>query len=91
MAPSCLELALGVARAFLYPRLGYVPKVPSLVPRSVMLQAFCPSPFWDPDQEKLNCMCPVRGHWTRMSTELPFGGSLISYLSTMVLLRKVFL
>ncbi len=60
VAPSCLEFAPGMARAFLYPRPGYVPKVPSVVPRPVILQAFCPPPFRDSDQEKLNCVWPVR-------------------------------
>ncbi len=56
MAPSCLEFALGMARAFLYPRPGYVPKVPSVIPRPVIFQAFCPPPFRDADQEKLKCV-----------------------------------
>ncbi|KAL0150783.1 hypothetical protein M9458_053901 [Cirrhinus mrigala] len=60
VAPSHLEFAPGMAKAFLYPRPGYVPKVPSSAPRPVVLQAFCPPPFRDPDQQKLNCMCPVR-------------------------------
>ncbi len=60
VAPSFLDFAPGLAKAFLYPRAGYVPKVPSSVPRPVVLQAFCPPPFREPDQEKLNCMCPVR-------------------------------
>ncbi|KAL0176584.1 hypothetical protein M9458_028914, partial [Cirrhinus mrigala] len=60
VAPSHLEFAPGMAKAFLYPRPGYVPKVPSAAPRPVVLQAFCPSPFRDPDQQNLNCMCPVR-------------------------------
>ncbi|KAI2642984.1 enzymatic polyprotein [Labeo rohita] len=60
VAPSHLEFAPGMAKAFLYPRLGYVPKVPSSAPRPVVLQAFCPPPFREPDQQKLNCMCPVR-------------------------------
>ncbi|KAI2658661.1 SET domain-containing protein 4 [Labeo rohita] len=34
--------------------------VPSSTPRPVVLQAFCPPPFRDADQQKLNCMCPVR-------------------------------
>ncbi len=55
VAPSCLEFAPGTSRVFLYPRPGYVPKVPSVVPRPVILQTFCPPPFWDADQEKLNC------------------------------------
>ncbi|KAL0148327.1 hypothetical protein M9458_056389 [Cirrhinus mrigala] len=60
VAPSFLEFAPGLSKAFLYPRSGYVPKVPSSTPRPVVLQAFCPPPFRDPDQQKLNCMCPVR-------------------------------
>ncbi|KAL0165643.1 hypothetical protein M9458_037487, partial [Cirrhinus mrigala] len=60
VAPSFLDFAPGLSKAFLYPRSGYVPKVPSSTPRPVVLQAFCPPPFQDPDQQKLNCMCPVR-------------------------------
>ncbi|KAL0165934.1 hypothetical protein M9458_037778, partial [Cirrhinus mrigala] len=60
VAPSFLDFAPGLSKAFLYPRSGYVPKVPSSTPRPVVLQAFCPPPFRDPDQQKLNCMCPVR-------------------------------
>ncbi len=60
VAPSFLDFVPGLAKAFLYPRAGYVPKVPSSVPRPVVLQAFCPPHFREPDQEKLNCMCPVR-------------------------------
>ncbi|KAI2665149.1 hypothetical protein H4Q32_021359 [Labeo rohita] len=60
VAPSHLDFAPGMAKAFLYPRPGYVPKVPSSAPRPVILQAFCPPPFQDMDQQKLNCMCPVR-------------------------------
>ncbi len=59
VAPSFLDFAPGLAKAFLYPRAGYVPKVPSSVPRPVVLQAFCPPPFREPDQKRLNCMCPV--------------------------------
>ncbi|KAI2653671.1 Transposon Ty3-G Gag-Pol polyprotein [Labeo rohita] len=60
VAPSHLELSPGMIKAFLYPRLGYVPKVPNNTPQPVVLQAFCPPPFREPDQQKLNCMCPVR-------------------------------
>ncbi len=62
LAPSFIDFAPGLAKAFLYPRVGYVPKVPSSVPWSVVLQAFCPPPFREPDQERLNCMCPVRAY-----------------------------
>ncbi|KAL0159594.1 hypothetical protein M9458_043319, partial [Cirrhinus mrigala] len=60
VAPSFLDFAPGLSKAFLHPRTGYVPKVPSSAPRPVVLQAFCPPPFREPDQQKLNCMCPVR-------------------------------
>ncbi|KAI2646337.1 hypothetical protein H4Q32_026326 [Labeo rohita] len=60
VAPSHLDFAPGMAKVFLYPRPGYVPKVPSLPPRPVVLQAFCSPPFRDSDQQKLNCMCPAR-------------------------------
>ncbi|KAI2655962.1 hypothetical protein H4Q32_012758 [Labeo rohita] len=60
VAPSHLDFASGMAKAFLYPRSGYVPKVPSVAPRPVVLQAFCPPPFRELDQQKLNCMCPVQ-------------------------------
>ncbi|KAL0150687.1 hypothetical protein M9458_053991 [Cirrhinus mrigala] len=60
VAPSHLDFAPGMAKAFLYPRAGYVPKVPTTTPQPVMLQAFCPPPFREPDQQKRNCMCPVR-------------------------------
>ncbi len=60
VAPSYLDFAPGLAKAFLYPRAGYTPKVPTTAPRPVVLQAFHPPPFRDSDQAKLNCMCPVR-------------------------------
>ncbi|KAL0173812.1 hypothetical protein M9458_029780, partial [Cirrhinus mrigala] len=60
VAPSFLDFAPGLSKAFLYPCADYIPKVPSSAPRPVVLQAFCPPPFRDPDQQKLNCMCPVR-------------------------------
>ncbi len=60
LSVASIDFTPGLAKAFLYPRVGYVPKVPSSVPRPVVLQAFCPPPFREPNQEKLNCMCPVR-------------------------------
>ncbi len=60
VAPSCLEFAPGMVKAFLHPRPGYVPKVPANVVRSIMLQAFCPPPFQNADQERHNLICPVR-------------------------------
>ena len=60
VAPSCLEFSPGMVKAFLHPRPGYVPKVPTNVARPIVLQAFCPPPFTSSDQEKLNLLCPVR-------------------------------
>ncbi|XP_073780302.1 uncharacterized protein [Danio rerio] len=60
VAPSFLEFAPGMSKAFLYPRPGYVPKVPTHVARPAVLQAFNPPPFQSSDQEKLNLLCPVR-------------------------------
>ncbi len=60
VAPTHLDFAPGMAKAFLYPRAVYVPKVPSFMPWPVILQAFNPPPFGEPHQQKLNCMCPVR-------------------------------
>ncbi len=52
VAPSYLDFAPGLAKAFLYPRAGYTPKVPTTAPRPVVLQAFHPPPFRDSDQAK---------------------------------------
>ncbi len=60
VAPSCLEFAPGMVKAFLHPKPGYIPKVPANVARSIMLQAFCPPPFQDADQERHNLLCPVQ-------------------------------
>ncbi|CAM4662369.1 unnamed protein product [Leuciscus chuanchicus] len=60
VAPSCLEFAPGMVKAFLHPRPGYIPKVPTNVVRPVVLQAFCPPPFQNADQEANNLLCPVR-------------------------------
>jgi hypothetical protein len=60
VAPSCLEFAPGMVKAFLYPRPGYIPKVPVNVGGPIVLQAFYPPPFNTPDQERLNLLCPVR-------------------------------
>ncbi|CAM4558277.1 unnamed protein product [Leuciscus chuanchicus] len=60
VAPSCLEFAPGMVKAFLHPRPGYIPKVPTNVARPIVLQAFCPPPFQNADQEANNLLCPVR-------------------------------
>ncbi len=55
LAVSDLVFAPGMARAFLYPRPRYVPKVPTFSPGPIVLQAFCHPPF----QERLN-LCHLR-------------------------------
>ena len=45
VSPTCLEFAPGMVKAFLYPKQGYVPKVPTNIPRPIVLQAFSPPPF----------------------------------------------
>ncbi|KAI2646978.1 hypothetical protein H4Q32_031273 [Labeo rohita] len=72
VAPSHLDFAPGMAKVFLYPRPGYVPKVPSVPPRPVVLQAFCPPPFRDSDQQSLT-VCVQFEHWTHTFTDLPCG------------------
>ncbi len=59
VAPSCLEFAPGMVKAFLHSRPGYVPKDPANVARLIILQAFCPPPFQNADQERHNLLCPV--------------------------------
>lgn len=59
MAPLCLEFAPRMVKAFLQPRPGYVPKVHTVVPWPIVLHAYCPPPFWVPDLEKLNLVCPI--------------------------------
>ena len=88
VAPSYLDFAPGLAKAFLYPRAGYVPKVPSSAPRPVMLQAFCPPPFPTIGSSIVRVQCE---HWTRTSTELPCGERRTSCLFALVPLRGVFL
>ncbi len=60
VAPTHLDVAPGMAKVFLYPRVGYTPKVPHVTPQHVILQAFSPPPFGEPDKQKLNCVCLVR-------------------------------
>ncbi len=60
VAPTHLDFAPGMAKILLYPRAGYVPKVPSVTPQPVILQAFSPPPFREPDWQKLICMCLVQ-------------------------------
>jgi len=49
-----------MVKAFLHPKSGYTPKLPTNVAQPIVFQAFCPPPFWTSDQEKINLLCPVR-------------------------------
>ncbi len=57
---------------FLYPRPGYVPQVPTSTPAPIVLQAFCPPPFQEAGQEKLNLLCPVRALDTYVHRAAPW-------------------
>lgn len=57
--PSCLNFAPGRVKAFLHSWPGYVPKVASNTPDPVVLQAFCPPPIQDANQERVNLLCPM--------------------------------
>ncbi len=83
VAPSFKDFAPGLAKHFLYPRVGYVPKVPSSVSRPVILQAFCPPPF----RESL-IVCVQCEHWMHTSTELPCGERRTNCWYATVLLKK---
>lgn len=57
ITPSCLEFALGMVKAFLHPRPGYVPKVLTNTVSPVVLQASSSVPGIGPGK---NLLCPVR-------------------------------
>ncbi len=57
VAPTHLDFASGLAKAFLYPHVRYVPKVTHVTPQPVILQAFSPSPYREPDQHTGTCNC----------------------------------
>ncbi len=84
MAPSFLDFAPGLAKGFLYPRLGYVAKLPS----SVYYRSSVLLPSGTQTSRSL-IVCVQCEHWTHTSTELPCGGSLTSYVYAMVLPRGV--
>jgi len=60
VSPSCLDFALRMVKVLLHPRPGCIPKVSTNVARSIVLQALCPPPFKDANQERNNLLCPVR-------------------------------
>ncbi len=90
VAPSYLDFAPSLAKAFLYPHAGYVPKVPSSTPWPIVLQAFCPPPSGSPTIRGL-IVCVQCEHWTRTSTELPCGEGWTNCWYAMIPLRGVFL
>ncbi|KAL0148139.1 hypothetical protein M9458_056541 [Cirrhinus mrigala] len=65
-APSHLEFAPGMTKAFLYPRPGYVPKVPTHTPRPVVFQASVLLPFGSPtSRSKTVCAQYVAALWRK--------------------------
>jgi len=48
-----------MVKAFLNPKEGYVPKVPTMIPEPIVLPAFCTAPFTSLDQESLNLLCSL--------------------------------
>ncbi|XP_077096053.1 E3 ubiquitin-protein ligase TRIM65-like [Siphateles boraxobius] len=58
VTPACLEFAPGGVKAILHPRPGYVPKVPSNMAQSAVLQAFHPPPHVSAEEERLHLLCP---------------------------------
>ncbi|KAI2645569.1 Thiazole synthase [Labeo rohita] len=52
-----VSLLLACPKPFFTPEQGM--SLRSLPLQPVVLQAFCPPPFREPDQQKHNCMCPV--------------------------------
>ncbi len=65
------------------PQAGICPQGALSYSTPVVLQAFCPPPFQDADQEKLNCV--------HTSTKLPCGGNRANFLCATVLIRRVFI
>ncbi|KAK3545898.1 hypothetical protein QTP70_016591 [Hemibagrus guttatus] len=47
----CIEFAPGMSMATLHPRVEYIPKVPNMAGRLVILLAFCPLPHESAEQE----------------------------------------
>ncbi len=82
VAPTYLDFAPDMAKAFLYLRAGYAPKVPSSAPQPIVLQAFCSPPFREPDTQNA-CV------QTHTSRELPCGCpfSQVSHYRTSAMLR----
>ncbi|KAK3520314.1 hypothetical protein QTP70_021348 [Hemibagrus guttatus] len=50
-------LTLGMFKAILHPRVGYVLKVPRMTGHLVILQTFCPPPHELAEQERLHWLC----------------------------------
>ncbi len=91
VAPTHLDFAPGMAKAFLYPRARYVPKVPYVRPQPVVWQAFSPLPSGSQTSKSL-IVCVQCEHWMHTSTELPCReGRTNCCWYAMVPLRKVLL
>ncbi len=72
VAPTHLDFAPSMAKAFLFLRTGYVPKVPSSAPQPIVLQACCAHTFWELDQQSTIVYVQCE-HWVHTCTEMPSG------------------
>jgi len=61
VACSCLNFAPGDVRAILVPRPHYIPKIPFIAVKPVILQPFFPKPHDTQEQEILHLLYPVHG------------------------------
>ncbi|KAI2657538.1 Transposon Ty3-G Gag-Pol polyprotein [Labeo rohita] len=90
VAPSFLDFAPGLSKAFLFPKAGYVPKVPTSTPRPVVLQAFCPPPFGMLTSRSL-IVCVQCERWMHTSTGLPGGERVRAHSTRSMAASKAFL
>ncbi|XP_024865142.1 uncharacterized protein LOC108244802 [Kryptolebias marmoratus] len=62
VSPTCLQWAPGLSKVCLRPNPAFVPKVMETSYRCSMVElpAFHPPPFSSAEEERLNCLCPVR-------------------------------
>ncbi|KAK3519922.1 hypothetical protein QTP70_007774 [Hemibagrus guttatus] len=72
VAPTCLEFAPGMSKAILHSRAGYVPKVPRMAGRTVILQAFCLPPM--SRRNRRGCTCSAQSEPLRLMSTAPAHG-----------------
>jgi len=60
ISKGCLEFAPGNIKSILYPRAGYLLKVPFNATWPMVLQAFYPPPHVTADEQRLHLLCLMR-------------------------------